>query len=145
VAITINIATTLTTVTETDPTTGDPVERDVPEIGNLRSVLRNTTGEIYVGAIYEPPLYGSIVLEDVNSITIAGTPYRLYNGQVGSQEIFDNILAALGATRVKTGKEAETGVWRGRLESAVARLRRNDNNAASGFCANTTIAGAVYA
>lgn len=140
--VTIHLATSLTTITIADGIDGSTTDYDVPDIGQLRTVLR-PLGEIWVGAIYdqENSLVGAITLQDVNSINITGTPYRLYSGQVGSQEIFDNVLSSLGADRVKTGLQAESGVFRGRLESAVARLRRKSNGEDSGFVAQTCIAG----
>lgn len=140
-AITIHLATNIITIQLTDEN-GDPVDVLVPDIGSpLRELMRETTPGTFVGANYSPDLYGAITLVDVNNIRITGTDYRCLSGQVGSQDLFDRIRDTLGPDRVKTGKEAETGVFRGALQSSVRSVNRKSNGQRVGFAAGTAIAG----
>lgn len=137
-ARTIYVATSLVTVDD-----GEGNTKQVPDVGvtALTESLTETSPGTFMGSVYSQQYYGSVTLREVNTIQIGPTNYTLYSGQVENQQFFDDILAALGSARVKSGKDALTSPFRGRIESVVRSIRRKDDQTAIGFQAHTAIAG----
>lgn len=135
---TIYIATSLVTVDD-----GDGGIRQVPDLGvqALTENMTETAPGIFIGSTYSQQYFGSVTLRAVNTIQIGPTQYTLYSGQVENQQFFEDIETALGSARVKSGKDALTSPFRGRIESVVRSVRRKGNQAQVGFQAYTAVAG----